>query len=137
MKSRMAKLSDQSIYNWETAVASTRSLHGKQYAIMMTVTGKERRLVLHLGDDLTKRMKWRRGDRLNILVCRTNNVIALKRSVGDEPGMVLNGKAGDKLRVQFHCKTREIVAVTERVILQMEDLTFNGDMVIFSMDFIN
>jgi hypothetical protein len=124
-------------FNWESAVTNTRSMRGKQYAIMMTVTGKEKRLVLHLGDDLVKRMKWRRGDRLNILVCRDNNVMALKRSIGDEPSMVLNGKAGDKLRVQFHCRTREIVEITERVILQMEDLTFDGDMVIAKMVWIN
>jgi hypothetical protein len=118
--------------DWVSAIITTRAFCRDEYAIMLTMTGKEKRLVIHINENLINRMKWRRGDRLNVLVSKNDNCVALKRSVGDEPGMVLSGKDGDKLRVQFHCRTREIVGITDRVIVKFEDLVYDRDTVIFS-----
>lgn len=132
-RNRLIKQEAESDFDWQCAIKDKKSYRGEVYAAMFSVTGKDRRLVLHVGDSLVNRMKWRKGDRIMILICRKTMKIALRRAVDGEPGMVLTGKNTERLRCQFHNDTRTEVGISSRVILKDEDFVFDRDLAITSM----
>lgn len=124
-------------YNWQCVLKSTRAYRDAEYAVMFSITGKDRRLVLHFSDAITKRMKWRKGDRITILTCLDNMVVALKRAVGDEPGMMLTARGSERLRAQFHGDIANEIGVTGRVVVDESDVLFEHDLLVVPMNWFN
>jgi hypothetical protein len=132
-KTKINRFGGANDHQWECVIQSVNYRHGEEYAVMFSLTGKkEKRLVVHFSDSVIKLMKWRRGDRLSVLLCRNTNCVAIKRSAGVEPGLTLTGKGGEKSRVQFHFDVAKRIGITDRVLIQADDVSADGELLVIS-----
>jgi len=134
MKSKVFKPINQTEYEWERVVNSSRTRCGEDYAVMFSITAKEeKRFVVHFSDDIVNRMKWRKGDKVTVLICHKTMSVAFKRVAGKEYGMTLTGKGTERARTQFHNDVAKEIGVSGRVIIKDDGVSISGELLIVSM----
>ncbi|MFN7317984.1 MAG: hypothetical protein ACK5S6_00610 [bacterium] len=82
---------------WETW-KSKRSGVGSNYEVMIS-KDKEGRICIYLNDKALKKLRWKKGDRVQIKFDHHDNLIGLERS--NDCGNTLSQQAPKKLRVVF------------------------------------